>query len=190
MMKNVIVLNQKGGVGKTTICEEIAASLQRTKTPFSFYNLDPQGGCCIEPREDKDAEVAVIDTPGTFQEQTAGWIQNSDVIIIPVRASGKDIPAFNRMLDVVSVNKKPDAKVVVVINQWTRHTASRDFYDWLIGLGMDVIVTRMPQSELFQKASAAGKALTDYAPKSAPAAGAMVVVNMVRRIAGLPEETL
>jgi cellulose biosynthesis protein BcsQ len=53
---------------------------------------------------------------------------------------------------------------------------------------MDFVVTRLPQSELFQKASAAGKPLTDYAPKSVPADGAMLVVNMVRRAVDLEEE--
>ncbi len=187
-MKTVLVLNQKGGVGKTTICEEVAASLQRTGTPFCFYNLDPQGGCCIEQREDEDAVVAVVDTPGALSDQTAQWIQNADVIVVPVRASGKDIPAFNRMLDVIDANKKKDAKVIVVVNQWTRHTASRDFYEYLIGQGKDFVVTRLPQSELFQKASAAGKPLTDFAPKSVPAEGALLVVNMVRRAADLDEE--
>lgn len=189
-MKYVLVLNQKGGVGKTTICEEVAASLQRTNTPFCFYNLDPQGGCCIEPREDDGAEVAVIDTPGSLSDQTAGWVQNADVLIVPVRASGKDIPAFERMLDIIQANKKKDVKLIIVVNQWTRYTASRDFYEWLIGLGMDFVVTRLPQSELFQKASAAGKPLTDYAPKSVPADGAMLVVNMVRRAVDLEEEKM
>ena len=187
-MKTVLVLNQKGGVGKTTICEEIAASLQRTNTPFCFYNLDPQGGCCIEQREDEDAVVAVVDTPGALSDQTAQWVQNADVLVVPVRASGKDIPAFNRMLDVIDANKKKDAKVIVVVNQWTRYTASRDFYEYLIGQGKDFVVTRLPQSELFQKASAAGKPLTDFAPKSVPAEGALLVVNMVRRAADLDEE--
>ena len=189
-MKYILVLNQKGGVGKTTVCEEIAASLQRTNTPFSFYNLDPQGGCCIEPREDDNAEVAVIDTPGFLSDKTADWVKAADIILIPVKASGKDIPAFNRTLDAAMTNKKKDAKVIVVVNQWTRHTASRDFYDWLIGSGFDITVSRMPQSELFLKAAAAGKALTDYAPKSVPAVGTMTMVNMVRRIAGLSEEAI
>lgn len=189
-MKYVLVLNQKGGVGKTTICEEVAASLQRTGTPFCFYNLDPQGGCCIEPREDEDAVVAVIDTPGALSDKTAEWVQSADVIVVPARASGKDIPALKRMLEVVEANKRTDAKVIIVVNQWTRYTASRDFYEWLIGLGKDFVVTRLPQSELFQKASAAGVPLTDYAPKSVPAEGAMLVVNMVRRAADLDEEMI
>jgi cellulose biosynthesis protein BcsQ len=92
------------------------------------------------------------------------------------------------MLDIIQANKKKDAKLIIVVNQWTRYTASRDFYEWLIGFGMDFVVTGLPQSALFQKASAAGKPLTDYAPKSVPADGAMLGVNMVRRAVDLEEE--
>ncbi len=187
-MKNVLVLNQKGGVGKTTVCEEMVASLMRTETPFCFYNLDPQGGCCYEQHEDDNAEVVVVDTPGVFSDQTVEWVRNADVLVVPVKASGKDLPVFRRMIDLIFANKKKDAKVIVVINQWTRYRASRDFYEWLLDYGKDFIVTKLPQSELFQQASSCGVALTEYAPKSNVAKGVMIAVNLIRQVADLDEE--
>ena len=33
-------MNQKGGVGKTLIADELAYALERDEIPFNFYDLD------------------------------------------------------------------------------------------------------------------------------------------------------
>ena len=43
-MKTILVCNQKGGVGKSLVADEIAFSFERSGIPVSFYDLDTQGG--------------------------------------------------------------------------------------------------------------------------------------------------
>ena len=43
-MKTILVCNQKGGVGKSLVADEIAFSFERSGIPVSFYDLDAQGG--------------------------------------------------------------------------------------------------------------------------------------------------
>lgn len=61
-MKTILVCNQKGGVGKSLVADEIAFSFERSGIPVSFYDLDTQGGTLHETHEADAAQVAVVDT--------------------------------------------------------------------------------------------------------------------------------
>ena len=70
-MKTILVCNQKGGVGKSLVADEIAFSFERSGIPVSFYDLDAQGGTLHRTQEADGAQVAVVDTPGALQEGLA-----------------------------------------------------------------------------------------------------------------------
>ena len=74
-MKTVLICNQKGGVGKTLIADELAFALERDAIPFNFYDLDAQGSAIHQTTENPDAVVSIVDTAGALQSNLAKWIE-------------------------------------------------------------------------------------------------------------------
>ena len=60
-MKTILVCNQKGGVGKSLVADEIAFSFERSGIPVSFYDLDTQGGTLHETHEADAAGKSVVE---------------------------------------------------------------------------------------------------------------------------------
>lgn len=114
-MKNVLIINRKGGVGKTLVADELAFALDAKNVPYCFYDLDGQGGTLHEPVEMDDADISIIDTSGSLQGEMGEWVKDADVVIIPMRPSVTDMPATETTIDLVKRNA-PDTPIVYVVN--------------------------------------------------------------------------
>lgn len=110
-MKTILVCNQKGGVGKSLVADEIAFSFERSGIPVSFYDLDAQGGTLHRTREADGAQVAVVDTPGALQEALSEWLKEADVVVIPTRTTSRDIEPLMRMRKAVVTLPQSEAFV-------------------------------------------------------------------------------
>lgn len=93
-MKTVSMVMQKGGAGKTTICDQLAYNLKERGYKVAVQDLDDQQGSYFENylAEDEEPDIMLVDTRGALdagivldgQNVTIGdIIESSDLVIIP-----------------------------------------------------------------------------------------------------------
>lgn len=183
-MKRIVVMNSKGGSGKSLLARELAYSLERTNTPFNFYDFDRQRGSTPE-REQKDAIVMIADTPAKLSnQQISQFAQSADVIIIPTQTGMDDAEPTIETLNIART-ANPNAKIVVVQNSWTRYRLASDYNKWLRDNIGDAELKVLPRSEMFGQARAANMSVVEWAPRSRATAMLLDTLNTIKKAAEL-----
>ena len=113
-MKIIALLNEKGGVGKSTLAIQLATAQHRKGRRVVLVDADPQGttrdwraagpeGANLPPVVALDrpellasvsalaADLVVIDTPAKAERMTAGVVRIAHTALIVIQPSGADI---------------------------------------------------------------------------------------------------
>lgn len=185
-MKTVLIINQKGGVGKSLIADELAFSLERSDIPYSFYDLDGQGGTIHKTNKNPKAKVRVVDTAAGIIKETNDFIKGADLIVIPTRPTAREIVSLYRMHNLVKKNSK--CPVIFVINSFNRYTVCSEFVKHFDENFGEQIVYKLPHSEVFVRANLSKISAVELNKRSKAALSIKELCNGIRKELGLDQE--
>ena len=188
----ISVVNQKGGVGKTTVAINLAAMLRRNNFNLVLLDTDPQGSATQwhDVEENQAVEVIhhpdpvrpadidallqnydhiVIDAPPAIGEITRSVLAVSDLAIVPLSPSPLDIWSCWGTLEMISEvqRDKPDLKAQLLVSRKIPGTrVGREARE-----AIEVFETEIFDSELCQRVAyvdsmTSGVSVMQYAPGS------------------------
>jgi chromosome partitioning protein len=146
-MRHIMVMNAKGGCGKSTLATNIASYFANEGAAVALADYDPQrsgldwldrrpanrptiagvagfeGGLRHAPR---NADIIVIDAPArTHSSELTDLVKHAETIVVPVLPSTIDIQASDRFImelkEVAKIQRK-EAKIGVVANRVREYT--------------------------------------------------------------------
>jgi chromosome partitioning protein len=146
-MKTIIIANQKGGSGKSTLVTHLAVAAERAGDgPVVITDTDPQGTTAdwfnareaqtpgyvnatmatldekIAALSDAGASWLFVDTAPAINEKNADLLRLADLVIVPLCASPNDLRALSKTLPILQAAGRPFVFVLTRVNPQARLT--------------------------------------------------------------------
>lgn len=140
-MHVIVLANQKGGVGKTTLAGHLAVEAERLgHGPVALVDTDPQGSLAawwneraattplfaqaqvdqlplhLEQLDSSGIRLVIVDTPPAITGSIQKVITAADLIIVPTRPSPHDLRAVGATVQLV---EKAGKRMIFVVNSAT-----------------------------------------------------------------------
>ncbi|MGR9091475.1 MAG: nucleotide-binding protein [Gammaproteobacteria bacterium] len=193
-MRTILVLNAKGGSGKTTLATNLAGFYANEGAKVTLVDLDPQGssldwlsardperpkirgvdGASKPIRVPRSTDVVIMDAPSrTHDEQLAQIVKRTQTIVLPVVPSPIDIRAAQRFLGELRELRNVidrDIKMATVANRVREGSViANELEDYLFELRLPSgrkfpFITMLRSSTNYLRAAERGLSIFEFAP--------------------------
>ena len=211
-MKIITVLQQKGGVGKTTTTVHLAAALacQHPHLRVAVADADPQGSATIWIKrgnggtgvavhtvaadgdgrnlraelEAIDADVIIIDLPPALEAISLRAAIRADLLLVPTGPSVVDLSATKGAVSICkeALEYNPTKKYLLVPNRVQHNTAAGRELRGSLAAWGPVSEATLTLRVAFAESAAVGLGVSQYAPESPAAQEIGLLAEEVSRI--------
>jgi chromosome partitioning protein len=190
--KVIAILNQKGGVGKTTLAVHLATALARKARAVILLDADPQGSALDWaaarhgdplfpvvglpkssihkelPALAASYELVIIDGPPRVYDVARSAIMAADLVLVPVQPSPYDVWAAKEIIDLLTEASifKPNLRKAFIINRKIANTAiGRDVAEALSEYPIPVLESAICQRVAFAESATQGLTVYELDPE-------------------------
>lgn len=189
-MRNIMIMNSKGGCGKTTLATNIATWFADDGAKVALADFDPQGSTLdwldarkqyegiplIEAidaskapaRPARGTDLLVMDAPaGTHGKIITDMLRRVDDLIIPVLPSPIDMRACDRFLqELLSSSRisRHQTRLAIVANRVRENTRIYHQLEEYLGHLAIPFVTHLRESQNYIRSAESGLGLFELAP--------------------------
>jgi chromosome partitioning protein len=186
-MRTISLINQKGGVGKTTVALHLATAFWQAGQNVVVLDLDPQAsamewhdareiemphvesiqparlGKMIEQSQEIGADVLILDTAPHAEATALEAARLSDLVLVPCQPSIMDLRAMRKTVDLLKLVKVPS---FAILNSVPHHgTVTEEAAEMIeTGLKLPVCPVRLGDRVAFNRCLITGQAAQECEP--------------------------